>query len=187
MAGAPPPTSAADTSSRESGYRALAPALRRVQWPAKFKPEMPLRYDDAADPAPFLQAYEEAVLDAGGDGKIMANSFPMALAGVPRAWLLNLPGSSVASREELCSLFIARFRGPAPPVVAALLGGSQAPPSDRHTKSFFRQISVVSTRQGAPSGWAAPKADLTFDSGITRSPPSVRACSRCFARPPSAA
>ena len=60
MAGAPPPTSAADTSSRESRYRALAPALRRVQWPTKFKPEMPPCYDGAADLALFLVAYEEA-------------------------------------------------------------------------------------------------------------------------------
>ena len=75
----------------------MAPALRQVQWPHKFKPEMPPCYDGAADPAPFLQAYEETVLEAGGDDKIMANWFPMALAGEPRAWLLNLPGSTVAS------------------------------------------------------------------------------------------
>ena len=85
MAGAPPPTSTADTSSRESGYRALASALRRVQWPTKFKPEMPPPYDGAADPAPFVLAYEEAVLEAGGDDKIMANLFPLALVGEPPA------------------------------------------------------------------------------------------------------
>ena len=54
----------------------------------------------------------------------MANWLPMALAGVPRAWLLHLPESSVASWEELRDLFITRFGGPAPPVVMALLGGS---------------------------------------------------------------
>ena len=97
MAGAPPSTSAPDTNNGASGYRALAPALRRVRWPTKFKPEMPPRYDGAADPTPFLLMYEEAVLEAGGDDKIMANWFPMALAGEPRAWLLNLPGSTVAS------------------------------------------------------------------------------------------
>ena len=97
MAGAPPSTSAADANSVASRYRALAPALRRVRWPTKFKPEMPPRYDGAADPSSFLLAYEEAVLKDGGDDKIMANWFPMALAGEPRAWLLNLPGSTVAS------------------------------------------------------------------------------------------
>ena len=48
--------------------------------------------------------------------------------------------------------------------VAALLGGSQAPPSDRHVKSFLRQICAASKRSGAPPGWAAPEADLTFSS-----------------------
>ena len=97
MAGAPPPASATDTSSRESGYRALAPALRRVQWPAKFRPEMTPRYDGATDSALFLLAYKEDVLEARGDDEIMEKLFPLALVGEPRAWLLNLPGSMVAS------------------------------------------------------------------------------------------
>ena len=63
----------------------MAPALRQVQWPHKFKPEMPPRYDGATDPLAFLLAYEEAVLKAGGDDKVMANWLPMALAGAPRA------------------------------------------------------------------------------------------------------
>ena len=44
-----------------------------MQWLPKFKPEMPLRYDGAADPTTFLLAYEEVVLKAGGDDKVMAN------------------------------------------------------------------------------------------------------------------
>ena len=120
------------------GLRAFIPALRQVEWPPKFRPEMPPRYDDAADPSASLSAYEEAVLEAGGDDKVMANWLPMALTGVPRAWLLNLPRSTVASWEELRGLFAARFAAPAPYAVAALLGGSQAPPSDRHAKPFFR-------------------------------------------------
>ena len=116
----------------------MAPALRQVQWPHKFKPEMPPCYDGAADPLVFLLAYEEAVLKAGGDDKVMANWLPMALTCVPRAWLLNLPGSTVASWEELCDLFTTRYVVPAHHAVAALLGGSQAPPSDRHVKPFLR-------------------------------------------------
>ena len=81
----------------------------------------------------------------------------MALNGVPRAWLLNLPASSVASWEGLHDLFLAHYAAPMP-------GGLQAPPSDRHAKPFFRQISIVLARLGAPPGWVAPKADLTFDS-----------------------
>ena len=121
-----------------------------------------------------MLAYEEAVLKAGGDEKVMANWLPMALTGVPHAWLLNLPGYMVASWEELHSLFTARFATPAPHAVPVLLGGSQAPPSDCHTKPFFLQISIVLARQGAPPGWVAPKADLTFDS---EDHPVTTACS----------
>ena len=38
------------------------------------------------------------------------------------------------------------------------------PPLGRHVKPFVRQIDAALTRQGAPPGWAAPKADLTFES-----------------------
>ena len=44
-----------------------------MQWPPKFKLEMPPHYDGAADPSAFLLAYVEAVLEAGGDDKVMAN------------------------------------------------------------------------------------------------------------------
>ena len=50
----------------------------------------PQRYDGAADSTLFLLAYEEAVLEAGGDNKIMANLFPLALAGEPRVVVLTL-------------------------------------------------------------------------------------------------
>ena len=125
---------------------------------------MPPRYDGVADPSAFLLAYEEAVLVAGGDDKVMANWLPMALTGVLRAWLLDLPGSTVASWEELCGLFAVHYAAPAHHVVVALLGGSQAPPSDRHGKPFLRQIGTASKRPGDLLGWAAPDADLTFDS-----------------------
>ena len=82
------------------GLRALAPALRQVQWPREFKLEAPPRYSGATDPLVFLLACEEAVLKAGGDDRVMANWFPMALTGAPRAWLLNLPRSTVASWED---------------------------------------------------------------------------------------
>ena len=95
MAGAALPATGAHSDAW--GLRALAPALGQVLWPLKFKPKMLPCYDGAADPSAFLLAYEEDVLKAGGDDKVMANWLPMALAGEPRAWLLNLPGSTVAS------------------------------------------------------------------------------------------
>ncbi|XP_073357923.1 uncharacterized protein [Aegilops tauschii subsp. strangulata] len=94
----------------------------------------------------------------------MANWLPMALAGVPHACLLSLLGSSVASWEELRGLFTACLGAPAIHAVAGLLSGSQELPSDRHVKQFFRQVGAAHVQQGAPPGWAAPKADLTFDS-----------------------
>lgn len=124
---------------------------------------MPPRYDGAEDSTLFLLAYEEAVLEVGGGDKILTNLFPLALTGEPRAWLLNLPGSTVTSWGELCDLFTARYAAPAHHAVAALLGGSQAPPSGCHVKPFFRQIGAACKRPGAPPGWAAPEADLTFD------------------------
>ena len=48
----------ADADTRARGLRALALALRQVQWPPKFKPEMPPRYNGATDPLAFLLAYE---------------------------------------------------------------------------------------------------------------------------------
>ena len=53
-------------------------------------------------------------------------------------WPDKLPAASVAPWEELRNLFLARHDVPAPPVVAALLGGSQVPPSGRHIKPFVR-------------------------------------------------
>ena len=121
----------------------MAPALRQVRWPNKFKPEMPLRYDGAADPLAFLLAYVAAILKAGCDDQVMANWLPMALTGVPRMWLLHLPAASVASWEELRDLFLTHHPAPAPPVIAAILGGSQAEPSSRHIKPFIHQIGTA--------------------------------------------
>ena len=89
----------------------MAPALRQVQWPPKFKPEMPPRYDSAVDPSAFLLAYEEAVLEARGDDKIMANWFPMALKDGAHSWLLNLPPGSISSWDEMHDRFVTNFQG----------------------------------------------------------------------------
>ena len=112
--------------------------MRQVRWPNKFKPDMAPRYNGVADPLAFLLAYEEVVLKAGGDDRVMANWLPMALTSVPRMWLLHLLAASVASWEELRDLFLAHYAALVPPVVAALLGGSHAPPSGCHVKPFVR-------------------------------------------------
>ena len=132
----------------------MAPALRQVWWPNKFKPDMPPRYDGTMDPLAFLLAYEEAVLKAGGDDRVMANWLPMALTGVPHMWLLHLPAASVASWEELHNLFLTHHATSTLPVIPALLGRSQAPPSSHHVKPFVRQIGAVLKRRETPrAGW----------------------------------
>ena len=80
----------------------------------------------------------------------------------------------MASWEEPRGLFPAHHATPAPPVVTALLGGSQAPPTSHHVKPFIRRVSAASTRQGAPLDRAAPETGLTFSS---EDHPSNSACS----------
>ena len=46
-----------------------------------------------------------------GDDKVMANWFPMALKDGPCSWLMNLPEVSISSWAELCSQFVANFKG----------------------------------------------------------------------------
>ena len=144
--------------------RAFARELRRVAWPPRFKPELPLRYDGTLATTEFLQCHALSILAAGGDDRAMANWLTMAFTGVPCAWLMSLPESSVATWEEMSSLFIACFVAPAPHAVAALREGSQAPASGCHVKQFFRQVGSAHVQRGVPPGWAAPMADLTFDS-----------------------
>jgi len=60
MAGAPPSAQSTHALEEAPGLRCFTLSLWQVQWPPKFRLEMPSRYDGAVDPAPFLQAYEEA-------------------------------------------------------------------------------------------------------------------------------
>ena len=71
--------------------------LRRVVWPVKFKPDLPPRYDGKNNPLEFLQLYTLAIQAAGGDDKVMANWFPMALKDSASSWLTNLPAESIGS------------------------------------------------------------------------------------------
>ena len=85
--------------------------LRRVVWPVKFKPDLPPRYDGKNNPLEFLQLYTLAIQAAGGDDRVMANWFPMALKDSTSSWLTNLPADSIDSWEELCRCFVANFKG----------------------------------------------------------------------------
>src|SRR3954469_20828781 len=94
-----------------AGCRALAPELRRLVWPGKFKPDLPPCYDGTPDPAEFLQLYELSIEAANSDEKVMANWFPMALKDATCSWLLNLPAGSISSWGKMHEGFVTNFQG----------------------------------------------------------------------------
>jgi hypothetical protein len=48
---------------------------------------------------------------AGGDDRVKDNYLPMALSGVIRSWLINLPEGSIYTWDQLCTMFIENFQG----------------------------------------------------------------------------
>ena len=84
------------------GCRAFVASLRNVRWPPRFWPTITEKYDGSVNPAEFLQVYTTGIEAAGGDDRVMANFFPLALKGQARGWLMNLPPASVHSWEDLC-------------------------------------------------------------------------------------
>jgi hypothetical protein len=50
----------------QGGCMALAPHLRMVVWPRKFRPHLPKKYDGTVNPAEFLQIYSTSILAVGG-------------------------------------------------------------------------------------------------------------------------
>jgi hypothetical protein len=55
------------------------------------------KYDGTVNPAEFLQIYTTSILTTGGDDVVMANYFPVALTGMARSWLMNLPVGTLTS------------------------------------------------------------------------------------------
>nr|ABB47352.2 retrotransposon protein, putative, unclassified [Oryza sativa Japonica Group] len=97
-----------------AGCRAFVASLRNVRWPPRFRPTITEKYDGSVNPAEFLQIYTTGIEAAGGDDRVMANFFPMALKGQARGWLMNLPPASVHSWEDLCQQFTMNFQGTYP-------------------------------------------------------------------------
>jgi hypothetical protein len=87
----------------------LAPHLRMVVWPRKFWPHLSEKYDVMVNPAEFLQIYCTSILNVGGDEAVMVNYFPVALIGMTRSWLMNLPEGTLTSWQELCRQFTTNF------------------------------------------------------------------------------
>jgi hypothetical protein len=65
-----------------------------------------LKYDGKSNPMEFLQMYATVVHATGGDERVMANWFLLALKPNARSWLMNLPEGTVKSWPDLGSQFI---------------------------------------------------------------------------------
>nr|CAE01914.2 OSJNBb0070J16.8 [Oryza sativa Japonica Group]CAE02343.1 OSJNBb0072M01.4 [Oryza sativa Japonica Group] len=83
------------------GVAAFTSDLRRVDWPAGFKPTGIKKYDGTTNPESWLTVYGLAIRAAGGDSKAMANYLP----------LHGLPRGTIGSWAELRDHFIANFQG----------------------------------------------------------------------------
>jgi hypothetical protein len=66
------------------GFVALSEPLRHAAWLPRFIPDTSAHFDGLSDPVEFLQRYAIAIWATGGDGRVMANWFPMATKGEPR-------------------------------------------------------------------------------------------------------
>nr|AAT44283.1 putative polyprotein [Oryza sativa Japonica Group] len=93
------------------GVAAFTNDLRRVDWPAGFKPTGIEKYDGTTNPESWLTVYGLAIRAAGGDSKAMENYLPVALADSARSWLHGLPRGTIGSWAELRDHFIANFQG----------------------------------------------------------------------------
>nr|CAD41067.2 OSJNBa0084K11.13 [Oryza sativa Japonica Group] len=102
------------------GYQVFVASLRNVRGPPKLQPCLTEKYDDGADPSESLQICTAIIEAAGGDDRVMANVFPMALRGQAWGWPMNLlpprftPGRTLAILSSGCR------RSPGPPVLALL-------------------------------------------------------------------
>nr|AAR87221.1 retrotransposon protein, putative, unclassified [Oryza sativa Japonica Group] len=103
--------------------------------PLRFRPTITEKYDGSVNPAEFLQIYTTGIEAAGGDDRVMANFFPMALKGQARGWLMNMPPASVHSWEDLCQQFTMNFQGTYPrPASAAPGSAARSGRRDRRRK-----------------------------------------------------
>jgi hypothetical protein len=73
----------------------LAPSLRQVIWPEKFKAGDIDKYDGPSNPEEFIQVYNTVSEAIGGDNRVKANYLLKTLFDAARSWLINLPEGSI--------------------------------------------------------------------------------------------
>ena len=93
------------------GCPAFTVVLRRVTWPVRFRPIIPMKFESNANPKEFLAIYSTTMVAAGAYEKVMANWFPMALNGTSLSWIMHQPKESIHSWAELCARFVSVFQG----------------------------------------------------------------------------
>jgi hypothetical protein len=98
------------TPSGRGGFRALAPPLRQVIWPEKFKAGHIDKYDGSSNPKEFIQVYHTVIEATGEDDRVKANYLPMVLSSTTRSWLINLPEESIYTWDQLCAMLIENFQ-----------------------------------------------------------------------------
>jgi hypothetical protein len=69
------------------GFEALFEPLWCVDWPRHFRLVTPTCFNGSSDLIEFLRQYAVAIRAAGGDGRVIANWFPMATKDEPRQWI----------------------------------------------------------------------------------------------------
>jgi hypothetical protein len=97
--------------SGRGGFHALAPSLRQVVWPEKFKARHIDKYDGSNNSEEFIQVYHTIIKAAGGIDRVKANYLPTTLSDMTRSWLINLPERSIYTWDQLCATFIGNFQG----------------------------------------------------------------------------
>jgi hypothetical protein len=87
----------ATTLEGQGGFRALAPSLRQVVWPDKFKSGSIDKYDGSSNSEEFIQVYHTVIEATGGDDRVKVNYLLMTVSCVARSWLINLPEGTIHS------------------------------------------------------------------------------------------
>jgi hypothetical protein len=88
----------------------LAPELKQVVWPDKFKLGPIDKYENPSNPEEFIQVYHIIIEAAGGDDRVKANYLPTTLSDATKSWLINLPEGAIYNWDQLCAMFIGNFQ-----------------------------------------------------------------------------
>jgi hypothetical protein len=68
-------------------------------------------YDRSRNPEEFIQVYHMVIEATRGDDQVKAKYVPTTLSSVARSWSVNLPEGTVYNWDQLCAMFISKFKG----------------------------------------------------------------------------